>query len=222
MENSWNATKPLVNCEINLILTWFTNCFIVNAPAENELPTFTITDTKLYVPTDTLSTRDSAKLLQQLKSGFKKIINWKKYQSKVIVQEQNRYLDYLTDPGFLGVNRLSLNISFLTYTSLASYKRYYLPKVKIKDYHVIIDRQKIFDQPVKNNLQTYANIRKISTGKGDDYTTICLLDYPYFKNYYKMIAIDLSKQQELDADPKAIQQINFTGNLNWNGNKKPF
>ena len=141
MENSWNATKPLVNCEINLILTWFTNCFIVNAPAENELPTFTITDKKLYVPIDTLSTQDSAKLLQQLKYGFKKTVNWNKYQSKVIVQERNQYLDDLTDPGFLGVNRLSLNISF-TYTSLASYKRYYLPKVKIKDYHVIIDGQK--------------------------------------------------------------------------------
>ena len=150
MENSWNAIKPLVNCEINLILTWFTNCFIVNAPAENELPTFTITDTKLYVPTDTLSTQDSAKLLQQLKSGFKKIINWNKYQSKVIVQEQNRYLDYLTDPGFLGV--YSLNISFLTYTSLASYKRYYLPKVKIKDYHVIIDRQKNFRSASKKQF----------------------------------------------------------------------
>ena len=141
MENSWNATKPLVNCEINLILTWFTNCFIVNAPAGNELPTFTITDKKLYVPIDTLSTQDSAKLLQQLKYGFKKTINWNKYLSKVIVQERNQYLDDLTDPGFLGVNRLSLNISF-TYTSLASYKRYYLPKVKIKDYHVIIDGQK--------------------------------------------------------------------------------
>ena len=79
--------------------------------------------------------------MQQLKYGFKKTINWNKYLSKVIVQERNQYLDDLTDPGFLGVNRLSLNISF-TYTSLASYKRYYLPKVKIKDYHVIIDGQK--------------------------------------------------------------------------------
>ena len=70
-----------------------------------------------------------------------------------------------------------------------------------------------FDQPVKNNIGTYENIRKIATGRGDDYTTGFLLDYIYFKNYYKMIAVALSKQQALDADPKAIQQINFTANL---------
>ena len=78
----------------------------------------------------------------------------------------------------------------------------------------MIDGKNFFDQPVKNNKVTYENIRKISTGQGDDYTTGCLLDYIYFKNYYKMIAVDLSKQQALDADPKAIQQINFTANLN--------
>ena len=70
-----------------------------------------------------------------------------------------------------------------------------------------------FDQPVKNNEVTYEDIGKNATGQGDDYTTGCLLDYIYFKNYYKMIAVDLSKQQALDADPKAIQQINFTANL---------
>ena len=75
------------------------------------------------------------------------------------------------------------------------------------------DGEHFFDQPIKNNKITYDNIRKIATGQGDDYTTGCLLDYTYFKNYYKMIAIDLSKQQALDADPKAIQQINFTANL---------
>ena len=67
-----------------------------------------------------------------------------------------------------------------------------------------------FDQPVKNDKVTYENIRKIATGQGDNYTTSCLLDCVYFKNYYKMIAVDLSKQKTLDADPKAIQQINFT------------
>ena len=70
-----------------------------------------------------------------------------------------------------------------------------------------------FDQPVKCDVRTHNNIRKIATGQGDDYTTGCLLDYNYFNNYYKMIAIDISKQQALDADSKAIQQINCTGNL---------
>ena len=78
----------------------------------------------------------------------------------------------------------------------------------------MIDGQNFFDLPVKNNLIAYDNNRKITTGQGDDFTTGCLLDYNYLNNYFKMIAIDLSKQQALDADPKAIQQINFTRNLN--------
>ena len=83
----------------------------------------------------------------------------------------------------------------------------FLPQVEIKDYNVMIDGWNFFDQSVKNNLRTYDNIWKIATGQGDDYTTGCLLDYPYFKNYYKMVAIDLRKQEALDADPKAIQHI---------------
>ena len=79
-----------------------------------------------------------------------------------------------------------------------------------------------FDQPLKNNLITYDNIRKIVTGQGGDYTTGCLLDNNYFNNYYKMIAIDLSKQQALDADSKAIQQINFTATLDWDGDTTMF
>ena len=81
----------------------------------------------------------------------------------------------------------------------------------------MINGENIFDQPIKNNKVTYENIRKIATGQGDDYTTACL-DYQYIKDYYKMIAIDLSKQEALDADPRAIQQINFTANLDRAGN----
>ena len=82
----------------------------------------------------------------------------------------------------------------------------------------MIDGKKIFDQPIKNNKVTYENIRKIAIGQGDDYTTGCLLDCTYFKKFYKMIAIDLSRQQALNADLRAIQQINFTANLNRAGN----
>ena len=94
-----------------------------------------------------------------------------------------------------------------------SAKGYYLPNVEIKDYNVMINGENVFDQPIKNNKVTYESIRKIGTGQGDDYTTGCLLDYPYINDTYIMIAIDLSKQQALDADPRAIQQINFTANL---------
>ena len=82
----------------------------------------------------------------------------------------------------------------------------------------MIDGRKFFDQPINNMNKTYENIRKIATGKRDDYTTGCLLDYSYFKENYKMIAIDLRRQHELDADPRAIQQINFTANLDRAGN----
>ena len=82
----------------------------------------------------------------------------------------------------------------------------------------MIDGQKFFYQPVKNNWRIYDNIWKIATRQGDDYTTSCLLGYNYFNKYYKMIAIDLSKQQALDPDPKSIQQINFTRNLALQGN----
>ena len=84
----------------------------------------------------------------------------------------------------------------------------------------MIDEKNVFDQPVKNDKVTYENIRKIATGQGDDYTTVSLLDYTYLKKYYKMISVDLSKQQALDADLKAIQQINFTENLDRDGNTR--
>ena len=86
----------------------------------------------------------------------------------------------------------------------------------------MIDGKNIFDQPINSMNKTHENIRKIAMGQGDDYTTGCLLDYSYFKDHYKMIAIDLSKQQALDADPRAIQQINFTANLDRTGNTAMF
>ena len=86
----------------------------------------------------------------------------------------------------------------------------------------MIDGKNVFDQPIKSYIKTYENIRKIKTGQRDDYTTGCLLDYNYFKNHYKMIALDLSKQQTLDVDPKAIQQINFTGYLDGNDSRLIF
>ena len=85
-----------------------------------------------------------------------------------------------------------------------SHSTYYLPKVEIKDYNVIIDGKNFFDQPINSDLKTYENIRIIATGQGDYYTIDCLLDYSYFKENCKITAIDLSKQQVLDADPRAI------------------
>ena len=84
----------------------------------------------------------------------------------------------------------------------------------------MINGENFHDHPIKDNNVTYENIRKIATGKGDHYTTGCLLHYPYFKDSYKIIAVDLSKQQALDADRRAVQQINFTANLDRAGNTR--
>ena len=105
-------------------------------------------------------------------------------------------------------------LSFESEAQRKGYKRYYLPIEEIKNYNAIIDEQNVFDQPIRNILIEYDSIPKIATGQGNDYTTSYLLDYNYFKNHYKMIAIDLGKQQTSDAAPVSIQPVNFTGNLN--------
>ena len=117
------------------------------------------------------------------------------------------------------MNRLFV-LAFENDDQRISNKRYYISNAEIKDYNVVIDGKNFFDQPIKNNTVTYENIRKIAIGQGNDYTTGCLLGHTYFKKYCKIIAIDLSKQQALDADPGAIQQINFTANLDRAGNTR--
>ena len=124
----------------------------------------------------------------------------------------NPNLNHLVERSFQGINRL-FALAFENDTQRTSSKGYYFPNVEIKNYNVMINGENFFDQPIKDNKVTYENIRKVAIGKGDDYTNGCLLDYPYFRDSYKMIAVDLSKQQALDADPRAIQQINFTANL---------
>ena len=193
---------PLINCEVKLILTWSENCVIISTNVANQNPTFTITETTLYVPVVTLSSQNNAKLLPQLKSGFKRTIGWNKYLAKPELLARNANLNNLIEASFQGVNRLFV-LAFEDDAQRISKKRYYIPNVEIKDSNVMIDEKNFFDQPIKDKVK-HENIRKVTTGQGDDYTTGCLLDYIYFKNYYKMIAIDLSKQQALDADPKAI------------------
>ena len=196
---------PLINCEVELILDWSANCVIIYTDVNNQVPTLTITETNLCV-------QENAKLLPQLKNGFKGTISWNKYLAKPELLAQNEKLNHLIGQRFQGINRLFV-LAFENDDQKMSNKRYYIPHVEIKDYNVMIDGKNFFDEPIKNDKVTYENIKKITIGQGDDYTTGCLLDYTYFRKCYKMIAIYLSKQQPLDADPKAIQQINFTANL---------
>ena len=96
-------------------------------------------------------------------------------------------------------------------TNENSYKNYFLPRLKIKNYNIKIDGGSFYDQSINDLIMQYDEIRKISTGERDDYTTGCLLDFAYLEKKYELIAADLSKQKALDADSTAIQQINFTG-----------
>ena len=222
LSNFWRTLEMLlIDCEVNLILTWSSTCVIASIILANQAGTFEITDTKLYVPVVTLSTQENTKFFHQLKSGFKRVINWNKYLSKPELLAQNPNLNHLVEPSFQGVNRL-LVLAFENDNDRTSDEQYYLPTVEIKDYNIMINGENFFDQPIKNNKVTYDNIRKIATGQGDDYTTGCLLDYPYFADTYKMIAVDLRKQQALDADSRAIQQINFTANLDRAGNTRVY
>ena len=129
-------------------------------------------------------------------------MKWNKYKSKITIQPQNNNLNYLIDPTFMNVNRLFV-LSFPRNNntdSRYSFSNYYVPKVRINDFNVLIDGKSFFDLPVKNEEEAYEKIID-----NNDYTIGNLLDYPYYRKHYKLIATDLSKQSKL-KDP---QQINF-------------
>ena len=157
LSNFWRTLEmALINCEVNLILIWSANCVIVYTNIAYQGATFEITETKLYVPVVTLSTQDNAKLLPQLNSGFKRTFNWNKWLAKLELLAQNPNLSYLVEPSFQGVNRLFVLTSEDDVQRTRN-KRYYLPKVEIKDYNVMIDVKCFFDQSMKIN-ETYEHI----------------------------------------------------------------
>ena len=215
---------PLINCKTNLILTWTENYVLTskatgdanpdvnNATAAVNNPsnvTFKITDTKLYVPVITLSTKDDNNFLEQLKSGFRRTIKWNKYRSEITNQTKTNHLNHLIDPTFTKVNRLFV-LSFENEGDRTSFSKYYVPKFEIKDVNVLMDGKSFSDVPVINKDEAYEKI--ISIGKNNGYSTGNLLDYEYFSKHYKLIAIDLSKQIELE-NPDLRQPINFIGKL---------
>ena len=143
LSNFWRTLEmPLINYEVNLILTWSSTCVITNS---NGAGVFAITDTKLYVPVVTLSTQENTKFFQQLKSGFKRVINWNKYLSKPELLAQNQNLNHLVEPSFQGVNRLFV-LAFENDNHRTIHDRYYLPNVEIKDYNIMINGENFFDQ----------------------------------------------------------------------------
>ena len=207
--NFWRHLDiPLINSEVELILTWFKNCVLIDKSTREanyganpvvyeidnpENATFKITDVKLFVTVVSLSKENDIQLIEQLKTGFKRAIKWNKYRSQMTIQPQNNNLNYLIDPTFTKVNRLFV-LSFPRNNTDSRYSisNYYVPKVKVNDFNVFIDGKSFFDLSVKNDEEAYEKI--IDMSNNNDYTTSNLLDYAYFKKHYRLIAIDLSKQ----------------------------
>ena len=166
----------------------------------------------MYAVVVTASSEDDNKLLEQLKTGFKRTVKWNKYRSEISNQTKNNNFNYLIDPTFTNVNRL-FDLLFENEDDKTSFSKYYVPKAEIKDFNVLIDGKPFFEIPVKNKEEAYEQIIEMS--KNNYYTTDNLLDYEYFKDHYKLIAIDLSKQIKLE-NPDLKQRTNFTGRLEEN------
>ena len=216
----WRSLEmPLINCKVELSLKWYERCLLTVA----NTATFEITDAKLCVSIVTLSIEDNFKLLRLLNEGFKRPIYWNEYKvtpNKIVeiaAANEGKYIRELLDSSCHGVKRLFVlaydNTEGNNQVSVDSYEKCFLPRVKIENYNIEIDGRNFYDQPINDSVKQYDEIRKVSTGQGDDYTTGCLLDFAYFENNYRLIAADLSKQKALVADSRAIRQIIFTGKI---------
>ena len=162
LSNFWITLKmPLINCEINLILTWSEDCVISSVTGATK---FKIRDTKLHFPVITLSTQVNEKLLQQLKSDLKRTINCNKYQPKLSPERQNQYLDFSIDPSFQGVNRLFV-LLFENEEDRKVHTRHYLPKVEIKDYNVMTDGKSFLISQVKEIWEHMITFEKLQQVK---------------------------------------------------------
>ena len=210
---------PLINCKIHLELNWNNDCVMYGADNNNNRETtFQITSTKLHVPVVTLSTKDNENFAKKLDEGFKRSVYWNEYKSKIETKtaDDSNATKFPLDASFQGVNRLFVLALDNTESDnkkveIDNHRKHFLQRVDITNYSVLIDGRNFYDQAINDQIKKYDEIRKIATGKGDDYTNGCLLE-----DHYQLIAVDSSKQKELDADPRAIQQIEFYEKLGTN------
>ena len=163
----------------------------------------------------TLSAKGNQKLPKLLSKGFERSVYWNEYKTKSQNKNTTNEFRYFLESNFVEVNRFFV----LVYTNHGKNAKrfetlkYYLPKGIVKNCNLIINGKDFYDQPIDSDIKQNEQFRKLTTVLGEDYTTGCLLDYDYIKNRYRLLAVDLSRQKELDADPKAIQQIEFVGQL---------
>ena len=187
---------PLINCKVELKLKWTKYCILSTAGNGNDVNDdnnanniiFTIRH-KIICSVVTLSARDNKELSKLLSKGFERSVYWNEYKTKSVNKNMTNEYRYFLKLNFVGVNRLFV----LVYTNedenskRFKAKRYYLPKGITNNYNVIINRKNFCDQPIDSDIKRYEEIRKITTGLGEDYTTGCLLDYDYIKNHYRLI-----------------------------------
>ena len=190
------------------ILRFVGNVNDINGKANDNNIIFTIKDTNLYVSAVTLSATDNQKLSKHLSKGFEISVCWNEYKTKSENKAKTKEYRQII---CVRVNRISVLVYLNRDNDLKRFKtrKQYLPKGIIKNYNVIINRKSFYDQTVGFDMKRYEEIRKLTIEQGEDYTTGCLLDYDYLKNQYKLIAIDLSRQKELDTNHKVIQQLQF-------------
>ena len=195
----------LINCKIKLNLTWKKECLLSTGGGD---AVFIINDTKMYVPVVTLLKEDKKDFIEQQNKGFQGSIYWNEYKAKEINENADvnvfKYMNL--DPSFQGVNRLFV----MAYNRASGQptrngrQKYYLPRIDLEKYNVIIDGRNFYVNPNESDIEKYRELKKVMIGTGEDYTAGSLLYFNYFDKHYKLIAVDLSKQKELDADPRAI------------------
>ena len=167
--------------------------------------------------------------MKLLEDGFNRPVYCKKYQTKIEKRnlDNNNLTRFPLDASFQGVRRLFVLVFNNTEGTIPnnpiintasrlerySHRKYFLPRVNITNYNVLIDGRNFYNQTINDLIKQYDEIRKIATGQGDNFTTRCLLDFQNFKDHYNLIAIDRNKQKELDPDSRSVQQIDFYGML---------
>ena len=217
LSNLWRSLEmSLINCKIHLELNWSKDCVISTIV----VTTFKIKNTKLYALIVTLSSKDNIKLLKILEEGFEGSVYWNEYQTKKGSRnvDHNNLTRFPLDASFQVARRLfvfAFNKTTVNFPNNPinnnnnrvernSHTKYFLARVNITNYKVLIHDRSFYDESVNDQIKKYDEIRKTGTGQGEDYTTECLFDYQYFEDHYQLIVGDLSKQKELDADSRAV------------------
>ena len=201
---------PLINCKIKLNLTWKKECVL---STDNGNAVFIINDTKMYVPVVTLSKEDNKDFIEQQNKGFQRSIYWNEYKTKQINEnaDANVFKYIILDPSFQGVNRLFV----MAYNrangqpTRNGQQKYYLPRIDLEKYNVIFDGRNFYDNPIESDIEKYRELKISNDWKRRRLYYRIFVGFYYFDKHYKLVAVDLSKQKELDVDTRAIQQIEF-------------